>query len=137
MEKLYISFNKINGTLPKNIGQLSDLREFYAYTNEMTGELPSELGNLVYIENLVLGKNHFEGQFSVAIEQYFDLRIHLFPITCSSTPAFVLLKQHKTGNLPIQLNNLVSLKEFSVYSNEDLTGQILDFSKVSKIEKLE
>lgn len=61
MEKLYISFNKISGTLPTRIGELTGLREFYAYTNEMTGELPSELGNLVYIENLVLGKNHFEG----------------------------------------------------------------------------
>jgi hypothetical protein len=70
LEKLYISFNKINGTLPTKIGQLTNLREFYAYTNEMTGELPSELGNLVYIENLVLGKNHFEGQLTVFLSVY-------------------------------------------------------------------
>ena len=97
----------------------------------MTGELPSELGNLVYIEDLVLGKNHFEGQLTV----FLSLSNCLF--TCLFTPDLILLKQYTTGNLPTELNNLDSLKEFSVYSNEDLTGQILDFSKVSKIEKLE
>jgi hypothetical protein len=61
LERLYISFNRIDGTLPTKIGELSSLREFYAYMNNMTGKLPSELGNLVYIENLVLGNNHFEG----------------------------------------------------------------------------
>jgi hypothetical protein len=41
------------------------------------------------------------------------------------------------GNLPTQLNNLVNLREFSVYKNEKLSGPILAFSKVTKLEKLE
>jgi hypothetical protein len=50
---------------------------------------------------------------------------------------FVFETSATIGNLPTQLNKLDSLKEFSVYSNEELTGPVLDFSKVSKIEKLE
>jgi hypothetical protein len=41
------------------------------------------------------------------------------------------------GTLPTQLNNLVNLREFSVYYNAKMNGPILDFSKVTKLEKLE
>lgn len=100
MERLYMSFNEITGTLPSRIGELTDLREFYAYTNSLTGNLPIELGNLLEIENLVVGMNQFE------------------------------------GTLPKELNKLTNLKEFSVYYNK-MSGPMLDFSKVSKIEKFD
>jgi len=74
MEKLYLSFNKISGPLPKKIGQLTDLREFYAYTNEMTGTIPEEIGNLVNIENLVLGKNKFRGSLPNSLNDLAHLK---------------------------------------------------------------
>ena len=74
MEMLYISFNKISGPLPTRIGELSDLREFYAYTNEMTGQIPTELGNLSEIENLVLGKNNFEGNLPTELNNLVKLK---------------------------------------------------------------
>ena len=40
------------------------------------------------------------------------------------------------GTLPAALNKLANLKEFSVYYNK-MTGPMLDFSAVTKIEKFE
>lgn len=39
------------------------MKEFYAYTNDFNGTIPTELGNLIEMENLVIGKNNFEGEF--------------------------------------------------------------------------
>jgi Leucine-rich repeat (LRR) protein len=62
VEKLFLSFNKFNGTLSSRIGELTNLKEFYAFTNELTGELPAEFGNLAQLEHLVIGKNKISGE---------------------------------------------------------------------------
>lgn len=48
----------------------------------------------------------------------------------------VLGKNNFKGRLPAEINNLSKLVEFSVYENQ-LTGPMLAFSKVTKMEKLE
>jgi Leucine-rich repeat (LRR) protein len=131
MERLYLSFNQIKGTLPTRIGELTNLREFYAYTNDMTGQLPTELGNLAEIENLVIGKNDFEGDIT------FATALLLFILSVPFTLCFCENLLSIKGDLPTQLNNLVNLREFSVYKNAKLSGPILPFSKVTKLEKLE
>ena len=131
MERLYLSFNQISGTLPTRIGELTNLRELYVYTNYMTGELPTELGNLAEIESLVIGKNDFEGEvtFATVLLSF----ISSVPFSLCFCENLLSIK----GTLPTQLNNLVNLREFSVYKNAKLSGPILDFSKVTKLEKLE
>jgi Leucine-rich repeat (LRR) protein len=132
MERLYLSFNQISGTLPTRIGELTNLREFYAYTNDMTGELPTELGNLAEIESLVIGKNEFEGEitFATALLLFIFLSVPFSLCFCENLLSI-------KGTLPTQLNNLVNLREFSVYKNAKMSGPILAFSKVTKLEKLE
>lgn len=140
MEKLYISFNKIAGNLPTKIGELTALREFYAYENEMTGDIPTELGKLIYIEHLVLGKNKFEGEYAFVIVLHSFAWPNVFTSVITDNliiPRINYRNQIMTGTLPTELNKLSGLKEFSVYSNEDLTGPILDFSKVTQIGTLE
>jgi hypothetical protein len=41
------------------------------------------------------------------------------------------------GTIPTQLNNLVNMKEFSVYHNDLMNGPILEFSKATELAKLE
>ena len=97
----------------------------------MTGELPTELGNLAEIESLVIGKNEFEGEIT------FATALLLFILSVPFSLCFCENLLSIKGTLPTQLNNLVNLREFSVYKNAKMSGPILAFSKVTKIEKLE
>lgn len=92
MERLYLSFNKISGTLPTRIGELTNLREFYAYTNEMTGQIPTELGKLAEIEYLVIGKNDFEGEVTLRLHDCCSFRQYLSHFALKTS--FVPTKRH-------------------------------------------
>jgi Leucine-rich repeat (LRR) protein len=39
-------FNDLTGTIPTELGNLSNLTTLYLYDNELTGSIPTELGNL-------------------------------------------------------------------------------------------
>lgn len=80
MEKLFLSFNKFNGTVSSRIGELTNLKEFYAFTNELTGELPAEFGNLAQLEHLVIGKNRISGELFHGCSSSVQ-----FPTFCSLT----------------------------------------------------
>jgi Leucine-rich repeat (LRR) protein len=49
---IFISFNSFSGTLPTQIGNLSNLENFYAFDNELSGSIPSEIGVLTNLQNL-------------------------------------------------------------------------------------
>ena len=45
-EKLSLSINKLDGTLPESFENLTDLRYLSLWKNLLTGTIPSKLGNL-------------------------------------------------------------------------------------------
>ncbi|KAL6329736.1 hypothetical protein AAG906_035384 [Vitis piasezkii] len=53
MQYLSMGINALSGDLPKELGQLIDLRSFAFGTNNFSGSLPSELWNLVKLEQLI------------------------------------------------------------------------------------
>jgi hypothetical protein len=49
---IFISFNSFSGTMPTEIGTLSNLENLYAFDNELSGSIPSEIGLLSNLLNL-------------------------------------------------------------------------------------
>ncbi|PRQ57766.1 putative leucine-rich repeat-containing, plant-type, leucine-rich repeat domain, L [Rosa chinensis] len=56
------SYNKFNGSIPKEIGELKSLYALNLSNNAFTGAVPSSLGNLSQLESLDLSKNKLSGQ---------------------------------------------------------------------------
>lgn len=60
IEKLDISWNAFEGTLPYCLGNLTSLRMLYISNNQFTGNLTPPLANLTSLRFLSLSRNHFE-----------------------------------------------------------------------------
>ena len=58
---IQLNNNNLNGTIPSEIGNLSDLIGLYLNHNQLTGNIPSELGNLINLTNLCLHENQLTG----------------------------------------------------------------------------
>ncbi|MCL5429247.1 MAG: hypothetical protein M1347_05530 [Chloroflexi bacterium] len=56
-----MNWNNLQGELPPELGNLSQLRTLVLYFNELGGSLPVELGELAKLEVLILHNNCFEG----------------------------------------------------------------------------
>ena len=60
------------GSIPSEIGNLTNLTELYLYFNQLTGSIPSEIVNLTNLERLKLYNNQLTG---VIPESICDLNI--------------------------------------------------------------
>jgi len=85
LEELNLFINGLTGVIPTELTTLSNLRELQLHSNDLTDVIPTELATLSNLEELDLGYN--------------DL----------------------TGTIPPELGNLAKLRDLSLYAN-DLTG---------------
>ncbi|XP_042515746.1 probable LRR receptor-like serine/threonine-protein kinase At1g53440 isoform X2 [Macadamia integrifolia] len=53
--------NRINGSIPKEIGNITTLEQLVLEDNELEGTLPPELGNLSRLERFLVSANNFTG----------------------------------------------------------------------------
>ena len=61
LKELDLSDNKISGSIPSEIGNLTTLTSLNLSSNNITGSIPAELGNLTNLTNLDLGNNDLTG----------------------------------------------------------------------------
>ncbi|PWA64195.1 serine/threonine/dual specificity protein kinase, catalytic domain-containing protein [Artemisia annua] len=54
--------NRLNGSIPKELGNISTLTTLSVEDNMMSGTIPRELGSLARIERLFLNSNNFTGE---------------------------------------------------------------------------
>jgi hypothetical protein len=54
---IIIADNQIGGSLPSEIGRLSDLENFAIWANALTGTIPTEFGQLSRLTYLDFGKS--------------------------------------------------------------------------------
>lgn len=69
LEALFLSYNSITGTISRNIGKLSNLREFYVFGNHLTGKLPSEVGRMTSLVEFVAATNFLSGEIPTEINE--------------------------------------------------------------------
>jgi len=51
---LWLYSNELSGEIPPEIGNLTNLTEFYLWENQLTGEIPPEIGNLINLDGIDL-----------------------------------------------------------------------------------
>ena len=73
LRHLYLYNNQLTGSIPSEIGKLTNLTHLYLDNNQLTGSIPSEIGNLKNLTRLYLENNQLTG---VIPESICDLDIN-------------------------------------------------------------
>ena len=108
---LSIIQTNITGNIPNSIGNLTNLRILSLSNNELTGNIPSGIGSLTIVSELNLSDNQLTGPIPSEIGNMSSARI-LF-----------LNRNNLTGSIPPELGNLPRIVSLALSGNQ-LTGSI-------------
>jgi Leucine-rich repeat (LRR) protein len=121
---LLLKGNNLTGTLPPELGTLSNLVTLHLFNNDLTGEIPPEYGGLSNLESLWLPLNRLSGEIPPELGDLTSLR------------RLYLYDNQLTGEIPPELGNLANLEWMFLYNNQ-LSGNIpSDLGDLSNLEKL-
>ena len=121
---LDLSGNGLNGTLPPEIGQLTELISLRLRFSRLTGTIPAQIAQLTNLQHLDLKLNGLSGRIPAAIGRMTKLE-HVD-----------LNTNGLSGAIPSQLSNLGSLTHLDLGSN-DLTGPLPSWlGDLPKLERL-
>ncbi|KAG8386470.1 hypothetical protein BUALT_Bualt03G0152000 [Buddleja alternifolia] len=98
LKHLDISWNRLNGSIPEDIGNLFNLKFLDLSDNRLSGTLPESIGRLSKLEVLYLRSNHLEGiisevhLFNLSMLRELDLSFNSFQFKINScfVPPFQL-----------------------------------------------
>ncbi len=108
---LHLDDNDMTGTIPPELGSLSNLSELDLADNNLTGTIPRELGSLSSLTWLDLGDNNLTGTIPRELGSLSNLtRLYLWD-------------NELTGTIPGELGSLSNLTRLAL-SNNELTGAI-------------
>ncbi|MCT7953033.1 DUF4347 domain-containing protein, partial [Ancylothrix sp. C2] len=144
---LHLLQNNLVGSIPAEIGNLSQLGYVYLYGNQLTGAIPSQLGNLSNLQSLNLGGNRLGGTIPAELgnlNNLYELYLNSNQLS-GAIPAELgklsnLQSLHLHNNfltsIPAELGNLSNLHWLSIYSNQ-LSGAIpAELGKLSNLNDL-
>ena len=109
--ELDLSENELNGTIPSELGSLTNLERLKLSKNQLRGPIPPELGNLSNLKFLDLYENRLSGPIPPELG---DL---------SNLEALALFKNNLRGTIPSDLANLNNLGWLLLWGNQ-LDGTI-------------
>ncbi len=126
LEDLRLHSNPLlGGTIPSTIGQLSSLVNLSLSDNSFSGSIPNEIGNLISLQNMSIKNNQLTGSIPSEIGKLLNL-INLR-----------LQDNSLEGPIPSEIGDLINLEEMELYNNE-LSGSIPDeIGKLINLKSLE
>ena len=108
---LDLAGNDLTGPIPPELGNLLTLQVLDLRRNQLSGPIPPELGNLLTLQGLYLGRNRLSGSIPAELGRLTNLRW------------LDLHRNRLVGSIPRELENLARLSSLTVGSNR-LTGLI-------------
>ncbi|SEK30428.1 Leucine-rich repeat (LRR) protein [Aquimarina amphilecti] len=105
------SQSQLTGNIPKELGQLNELKVLSLRQNSLSGEIPIELANLSNLENLSLDTNALTGTIPTQLGSLSNLK------------QLDLFRNQITGTIPLELGQLSNLGFLRLFGNQ-LTGTI-------------
>ena len=109
---LRLANNRLSGSIPDVIGDLTALTSLDLDGNGLRGEIPVGLGRLTNLESLSLGDNQLSARIPSALGSLTNLQ-HL-----------ELFRNNLDGNVPDSLGRLTKLRSLSLAFNHDLVGAL-------------
>ena len=109
--ELNLSRRGLTGSIPTQLGSLTNLQHLDLHRNQLTGSIPTQLGSLTNLQYLNLHTNQLTGSIPTQLGSLTGLQ-RLF-----------LSTNQLTGSIPTQLGNLTGLLYLSLNRNQ-LTGSI-------------
>ncbi|XP_037411064.1 receptor-like protein EIX1 [Triticum dicoccoides] len=105
LQKLDLSGNNFNGTLPNIISDFSKLSILSLSNNNLVGPIPPQLGNLTCLTSLELYSNHLNGSIPPELG------------ALTSLTSLDIRRNDLTGSIPAELGNLRYLTELRLSYN--------------------
>ncbi len=140
---ILLNNNNLIGSLPVELGALSEIVSIEFYDNFLSGNVPTFLGDLTQLQYLDLDNNAFTGSIppelgnAVALD-YLNLGenqlIGLIPVELLKPTSLTFLALNNnslTGSIPPQVLNLSGLMVFWIHKN--LISSIPDMSSLSSL----
>ncbi|MCY4674825.1 MAG: leucine-rich repeat domain-containing protein, partial [Bacteroidetes bacterium] len=100
LESLWLFDNTLTGVIPPELGNLTQLETLLLFDNTLTGVIPPELGNLTQLQVLDLDGNTLTGEIPPELGNLTQLQV------------LRLEGNHLTGVLPRSFMQLVNLQSF-------------------------
>ncbi|KAL1804453.1 hypothetical protein ACET3Z_033100 [Daucus carota] len=134
LQTLDLSYCGLNGSIPYDIGMLSELKYLSLRGNYLTGDLPSSLGNLTQLQVLDVSDNELNGSIPSELGNLSHLvSLNLSSIVVQLNEYLFSFSNELTGNLPSSLGNLTHLQMLDI-SHNTVTGIIpLELGKLSHL----
>lgn len=121
---LQVVNNNLVGTIPAELGNLSQLKELFLSENQLSGSISPEIGNLTNLNGLGLSKNQLSGSIPPQLGNLTNL------------DRLYLSNNQLTGSIPYQIGSMTNLKQLYLSENK-LSGSIPpEIGNLSKLEGL-
>jgi Leucine-rich repeat (LRR) protein len=111
LRSLYLGGNHLSGSIPPEIGQLTNLLTLALTGNQLTGQIPAEIGHLKKSMIFFMSDNQFSGQLPSELGQLSELLL------------LYLDNNQLSGSIPASFGQLKKLNHLLLYNN-NLTGNI-------------
>ncbi len=106
---LVLNQNQLGGAIPPVLGQLTNLTWLGLWANQLSGTIPSELGQLTNLTQLDLEQNQLRGTIPPELGQLRELE------------RFWLSNNQLSGSIPAEFGQLTNLTHFFLFDN-NLSG---------------
>ena len=124
VQRLGLSFNGLSGTIPTELGNLTNLQSLNLWNNDLSGTIPAELGNLANLQWLNLLGNDLSGSIPAELGNLTNLR------------ELELRQNRLSGSIPAELSTLANLRVLSLPGN-DLSGTIpAELGNLANLQRL-
>ena len=140
--------NNLTGTIPAELGNLSNLTHLRLYNNDLSGRIPIELGNLLNLTDLDLSYNELGGTIPAelgSLSNLIELELQgnnlsgAIPPQLGDLTNFTSLRlgsNELSGAIPVELDNLTQLNRLELQDN-NLSGAIpVELGNLTKLEHL-